>query len=134
MFDVRTGRGLSTHTHGLDILEVSLSQFSQGVQERKLAFVDSNRDLYVTPVTQEHPVKLCTMVDCIVWNDCSDMLAALADGQLVTWMYPGVVFVDKDLLEYVLRLLAPPPCPPPCHVWLPDDFASCACLVCLLSV
>ena len=45
------------------------------------------------------------MVDCVAWNDSSDMLAALADGKLLTWLYPSVVFVDKDLVECVF-----PPC------------------------
>lgn len=39
------------------------------------------------------------MVDSVAWNDISDTLVALADGKLVTWTYPNVVYVDKDLLE-----------------------------------
>lgn len=38
------------------------------------------------------------MVDAVAWNDVADVLVAFADGQLVTWLYPAVVLVDKDLL------------------------------------
>lgn len=129
---------MSTITHNLDVLEIALSQFSKDLNERRLAFVDQNRDLYITPVLKEHPVrararvcvyacaccarvcrcfhfflsypcllqiKLQTMVDTVAWNDSSDMLAALADGKLVSWLYPGIAFVDKDLIEFVCFLL-----------------------------
>ena len=38
------------------------------------------------------------MVDTISWNDQADILVALADGKLVTWYHPAVVYVDRDLL------------------------------------
>ena len=130
VFDAHTGRPVSTITHNLDVVEIALSQFSGDMNDRRLAFIDQNRDLYITPVLQEHPVserllqrlrllgrgrrlmllqrfvfgsqiKLHTMVECVAWNDSSDMLAALGDGQLLTWLYPSIVFVDKDLLECV---------------------------------
>lgn len=99
IFDAHTGRAVSTITHNLDIVDIALSQHSTDMNERKLVFIDQNRDLYITPVVKEHPIKLQTMVDCAIWNDSSDMLAALADGKLVTWMYPAAVFVDKDLVD-----------------------------------
>lgn len=34
----------------------------------------------------------------MAWNDTSDMLCAIADGRFITWYYPNVVFVDRDLL------------------------------------
>lgn len=98
VFDAHTGRAVGTITHNLDVLEVALSQFSGDMNERRLAFIDQNKDLYITPVLREESVKLQTMVDCVAWNDSSDMLAALADGQLLTWLYPAVVSIDKDLI------------------------------------
>lgn len=43
-------------------------------------------------------VKLQTQVDGVRWNDQSDTLAALADGRLLVWYYPNVVYVDRELL------------------------------------
>lgn len=57
IFDAHTGRAVSTITHNLDIVEVALSQFSSDMNDRRLAFIDQNRDLYITPVLQEHPVR-----------------------------------------------------------------------------
>ena len=39
------------------------------------------------------------MVHSMQWNDGSNMLAALTDSNLTVWYYPGVVFVDRDLLN-----------------------------------
>lgn len=79
------------------------------VRERRLAFIDRNRDLFVTPVHAYRPAKLATMVDSVVWSDSGDMLAAAADDQLLTWFYPNAAFVDPDLLECVAAV--PSPCP-----------------------
>lgn len=37
-------------------------------------------------------------VESAAWNDKSDVLAAIADGRLVTWYYPNAVSIDRDLL------------------------------------
>jgi len=97
-FDAATARHISDITHHMDIVEIAVSQYATGTAERKVVFIDSNRDMYITPVLRQHQVKLSTMVDSVAWNDVSDTLVALADGKLVTWTYPNVVFVDKDLL------------------------------------
>ena len=39
------------------------------------------------------------MVDTIMFNPNTDMLAAITDGQLAVWYYPSVVYVDVALLE-----------------------------------
>jgi len=49
--------------------------------ERKMCFVDSNRDMFMTKVHTPELHKICNMVDSFQWNDANDMLAALADGQ-----------------------------------------------------
>lgn len=37
-------------------------------------------------------------VASVKWNDYSEILVAIADGKLVVWYYPSVVFIDRDLL------------------------------------
>ena len=46
--------------------------------------------------------KLHTMVESMVWNEENNSLAAVADGHLVVWFYPEVVYMDRDLLSQTL--------------------------------
>ncbi len=82
--------------HTTDVLEVYLNQFGNSSQ-RKIAFVDKNRDLWVTNINKIKLVKLSTMVNSVKWNDRSDMLACVVDGLLMTWIYPNAVFFDNEL-------------------------------------
>ncbi len=99
IFDANGGRPLNNIVHTQEIAEISISTFSRSLQERLVAFIDANRDLYITPVTKQNSFKLGTMTDSIYWNDASDMLAVVTDGHLVTWFYPGIAYVDRDLLR-----------------------------------
>merc|ERR1719454_1377965 len=49
-------------------------------------------------MNSERTEKLGAMVDSFMWNDATDMLIALVDDKLVSYIYPSVCFVDKDLL------------------------------------
>ena len=82
--------------HPLEVTSVCLSQ-TGSMPDRKLVFIDRNRDLYISPVLRSATHKLGTMVDSVRWNDTTDMLAAMIDQRLVVWYYPNVVYVDKDL-------------------------------------
>lgn len=35
----------------------------------------------------------------ILFNDQTNMLSGLQDNRLVVWLYPSVVFLDRDLLQ-----------------------------------
>jgi hypothetical protein len=50
--------------------------------ERKMVFVDVNRDMFLTKVHKPDVIKICSMVDSYQWNDNNDMLAAVADSKL----------------------------------------------------
>merc|ERR1719440_824329 len=89
--------------HKLEILRISLNQKGSGA-ERKIAILDKNKDLYLTKALHlDKTEKLGAMVDTFMWNDVTDMLVALIDGKLVIFLYPMVVFVDKDLLPMTLQ-------------------------------
>eukprot|EP00163_Fabomonas_tropica_P033271 TRINITY_DN8656_c0_g1_i1.p1 TRINITY_DN8656_c0_g1~~TRINITY_DN8656_c0_g1_i1.p1 ORF type:complete len:654 (+),score=157.92 TRINITY_DN8656_c0_g1_i1:218-2179(+) len=99
VFDVTTGKQLaSSIKHALDCVEIALDQHGQA-SERKLAIIDKNRDLSITPIHSQKLVKLGAMVDTCMWNDATGMLAAFMDGNFVVWTYPNVVYVDRDLLK-----------------------------------
>ena len=118
--DTNAGRPVGEDvTHDLDVVHVALSQ-NGAPPDRRCAFVDANRDVYVVPVLRRgadenhalgaspgsggNPhranasvVKLATMVDDVRWSDTTDMLAATCDGSLHAWYYPDAFYVDPDL-------------------------------------
>ena len=67
-----------------------------------MAIIDRNRDLLLVPVhrigVMGRAMKLGGMVQSLKWNDSSNMLSAFQDAHLTVWYYPGVVFVDRELL------------------------------------
>lgn len=99
LFDINTGNpfGETVIQHPMEYVEIALDQCSN-TMERKLAFIDRNRDLYICNLRTNEKHKLATMVDSMKWNDQSDMLAAISDGKFIVWYYPTIVFVDIDLL------------------------------------
>lgn len=109
VFDVQTGKeAIEAVSHNMEILEVHLNQIG-GPENRILAFVDRNRDLYVTllksrglPDLHEFVnFKISTMVDSVSWNDITDTLVAISDQKLTIWYYPLMFYIDKDLLHRV---------------------------------
>ena len=100
LFDPLTAKQLGSVQHTIDVEVVALSQ-SKGM--RRLALVDRNRDLYITPVQGAQELyKLHIMVDSVRWSDADNSLAAVADGQVYVWYYPEVVYMDRDLLPMTL--------------------------------
>jgi len=98
VFDSANGKELGEPIqHQLDIMEIALGQAGLG-SERKLAVLDRNRDLYITPVHRTQLVKLGSMVDTFMWHNKTDMLSAVMDGKLCVWYYPNVVYIDPDLI------------------------------------
>eukprot|EP00826_Nyctotherus_ovalis_P052873 TRINITY_DN6785_c0_g1_i1.p1 TRINITY_DN6785_c0_g1~~TRINITY_DN6785_c0_g1_i1.p1 ORF type:complete len:450 (+),score=165.02 TRINITY_DN6785_c0_g1_i1:804-2153(+) len=98
-FDIATGKATATNIeHGLEITDIVLNH-TENSSERKIAFVDVNKDLFISPVHKPAVVKISTMVDSFMWNEHNDTLACFADSKLVLWLFPNGVYVDKDLME-----------------------------------
>ena len=73
--------------------------------ERKIAFVDANKDLYISTVHKnEKQYKLGTICDSFIWHDKFDILTSISDSKLSTFFYPNVVYVDTDLLEMTISV------------------------------
>jgi len=97
-FDALSGRPVGQpFEHRLEVKMIALNQRGAGA-ERKLALLDRNGDLWLTPIHVPDIQKLGGMVDTFMWNDSTDMLIGLSDQKLLTWLYPSTVFIDKDLL------------------------------------
>ncbi len=111
LFDGTTGRPLPNGEikHDQEITKITLNQFSTSTMDRRLAFLDSNRELFITPTSNLPGVpkkfatrKLATQVDSMAWNDCSDCLACIADSRMIVHYYPHALYVDKDLLPLTM--------------------------------
>jgi len=93
--------------HEIEVMEVGLSRASSSGSiantgtERKLFFIDRNRDLWLYNLSQpSSAVKLATMVSSAMWHTSLDILAAVTDGNLIFWYYPAAVYIDRDLLPF----------------------------------
>ncbi|XP_072724943.1 intraflagellar transport protein 80 homolog isoform X3 [Ciconia boyciana] len=108
IFEALSGKPLGDGkplTHKTEIVEIALDQ--KGLtSERKIAFIDKNRDLYITSVKrfgkEQKIVKIGTMVQTLAWNDTSNILCGIQDTRFTVWYYPNAVYVDKDLLPKTL--------------------------------
>lgn len=101
-FDVRNGRALGPgggYTHTTTVTAIAVSQCTLGgLPERRVAFVDSSHDLWITPIVRPSPVKVATMVDAVAWDEApADVLLAIADGRLSAWLCPSAFWIDLDL-------------------------------------
>ena len=98
-YDIQSGKSLNNEiTHSMDILEIQLNQ-SELPRDRKVCFIDSNKDLYICNVFQQKVVKITNMCDSFSWNDSNDMLCAIADEKFYSWVYPNAVFLEKEILD-----------------------------------
>ncbi len=79
LYDIQSGKQQSfSLDHGLDIIEIDLNK-TKVSSERKIAFVDSNRDLFMNPALKRKKTKLASMTDSFLWNDNNDILCAISD-------------------------------------------------------
>lgn len=98
-FDIATGKPAVVNVeHGLEITDIILNQ-TENPAERKIAFVDINKDLFMSPVHKPEVVKISSMVDTFLWNERNDILACVADGRLISWLFPNGIYIDRDLME-----------------------------------
>uniref|UniRef100_A0A8C5YXR1 Intraflagellar transport protein 80 homolog n=1 Tax=Marmota marmota marmota TaxID=9994 RepID=A0A8C5YXR1_MARMA len=108
LFEASTGKPLGDGkllSHKNEILEIALDQ--KGLtNDRKIAFIDKNRDLYITSVKrfgkEEQIIKLGTMVHTLAWCDTCNILCGLQDTRFTVWYYPNTVYVDRDILPKTL--------------------------------
>ena len=91
--------GAVWHPQGGAIAEVGLSLVGT-LSERKVCFVDANRDLYLSLAVDctRAPVKLCTMCDSFQWSADSSALCCVSDNKVLVWCIPDICFLDQDLL------------------------------------
>jgi len=105
VFDVQSGRPLGQPIeHKIDIIQVAVNQHGSGA-DRRVAILDKNKDLYITPAHRTQWVKLSSMVDTFMWHDLTDMMVAICgggDNSMHCWFYPAAVFVDQDLLPHTM--------------------------------
>ena len=62
IFDINSGKAGAPIDHATDIIEMELNQVDVPT-ERKMIFVDNNRDMFMTKVHTPELHKICNMVD-----------------------------------------------------------------------
>ncbi|XP_051966276.1 intraflagellar transport protein 80 homolog isoform X2 [Xyrauchen texanus] len=104
LFEALTGKAIGDSKpfiHKMEVVLIALDQCGSS-NDRRLALIDKNRDLYLTSVRKlgraDSVYKIGTMVHTLAWNDSANILCGVQDHQLTVWYHPSVVFVDKDLL------------------------------------
>ena len=98
LFEISTGKPWSTNIeHSNDVVELALNHSEM---DRKIAFTDSNKDLFISPIAKVDIYKIGTMAETIKWNAYNDALACFSDGKLIIWGYPNCAYIDKDILEH----------------------------------
>ena len=99
IYDINSGKPLNhTIEHSIDITELSLNQ-SDVSRDRKVSFIDTNKDLYISNIYNVKIVKIMNMCDTYCWNDSNDMICSIADEKIYFWVYPNAVYLDKELLD-----------------------------------
>jgi len=99
LYDIMNGKPTGNqieHTNEIIDFELNNSDMSS---ERKIAFLDTNRDLFIIPALKKDVRKLVSMCDSFKWHDKYDMLSAAADLRVHSWYYPNAIYVDKDLID-----------------------------------
>ncbi|XP_063772234.1 intraflagellar transport protein 80 homolog isoform X2 [Pseudophryne corroboree] len=104
LFDALSGKPLGDGkplAHKIEVVEIALDQGGLA-NERKVAFIDKNRDLYISPVRkfgkELRAVKIGSMVHTVAWSDVSNILCGIQDSRFTVWYYPNAAYVDKELL------------------------------------
>ncbi|XP_075058171.1 intraflagellar transport protein 80 homolog [Mixophyes fleayi] len=104
LFDALSGKPLGDgkpFAHKIEVVEIALDQGGLA-NERKIAFIDKNRDLYISPVRkfgkELRAIKIGSMAHTLAWSDVSNILCGIQDNRFTVWYYPNVAYVDKDLL------------------------------------
>lgn len=104
MLDVSSSRqavSLAPVQHTLGVLLIALNQ-AQGPEERQLAFIDRNRDVYICFVyghEYRKISKLGVMIQTLTWNPEVNILAGVQDATLTVWLFPTALYIDKQLLR-----------------------------------
>ena len=68
-FEISSGKPINfTLEHTINIMEINLNQTEQSL-ERKVAFVDANRDLYLAPIHKsDKNAKMGAICDSFMWH------------------------------------------------------------------
>lgn len=104
--DLSSGKPINSNPslkHKSEIITIALDS-TGSPNERKLAFIDKNCDLYLTLIrprtVSNRTIKIHSMIRQIIWCDVANMLAALGEnGRITVWLYPQSGFIDKQLLS-----------------------------------
>ncbi|XP_063974091.1 intraflagellar transport protein 80 homolog [Diachasmimorpha longicaudata] len=90
------------HLHLNNIAEIAINCMGS-LNDRQLAFIDINRDLYLVTVRTSgfgRVCKIAAMVQSIAWATDANVLAAMLDASLSVWLCPNCVhYSDRKVIR-----------------------------------
>lgn len=101
-FDVMNGKPVGVLNHPHNIEEIAISQWKD--KEKMVAYIDVNRELYISRVDDCKPFKLLSMVDSMSWATNSNMLVALSDNKVVSFYYPKIMYIINIYLDILIKI------------------------------
>ncbi|XP_033228073.1 intraflagellar transport protein 80 homolog [Belonocnema kinseyi] len=104
---------LQSYTHLESVIQLALNH-AGGTNNRQLAVIDANRDLYLVSVRSTgfgRVCKIAVMAQSVCWATDANVLAAMLDATLSVWLCPNCVHysdrkairktrIDKENSEY----------------------------------
>lgn len=106
--DLLSGKQISQYKHSADVKSIA---FAPGDTDKMMAFLDVNKELWITRVTAfDRPVKLSAgPVEFFKWHEKSDVLGVVGDLKFSVFLNPCVAFVDLSLLavDYLSSIEVP---------------------------
>jgi intraflagellar transport protein 80 len=103
LVDLAKQKPVALIKHKLPLAQVALGE------DDLLAFIDSNGDLFVQLTGRRTHRLPVTTVESVRFNAAGALVAACDGGaKLVTFFFPGVVWVDPDLLDETVQIVETP--------------------------
>uniref|UniRef100_A0A1I7XK53 WD_REPEATS_REGION domain-containing protein n=1 Tax=Heterorhabditis bacteriophora TaxID=37862 RepID=A0A1I7XK53_HETBA len=91
--------------HDQEISELAVCQCGL-IGDRMVAFRDKSGNVFLAVVktygVTQRTAKIGSLVEQLQFNDETNMLAGVADGRLVVWPVPSIVFTDRSLLQQTM--------------------------------
>jgi intraflagellar transport protein 80 len=102
ILDSHTGKVTETYTHTNDISKISFNNLSN-VVDRKLLFLDSNKDLYMFIPGKTIVKKVAPVVNSFIWHENLDVFVYHSSQKINTVYAPSAFLYDSKFVSLVTK-------------------------------
>lgn len=100
--DTNSGKVLETFVHQNEISKIAFNNVLSAV-DRKLLFVDSNKDLYLYYPGKGSARKIASVVNSFLWHESLDVFVYHSSQKINTVYAPGAFMYDSKLINFVTK-------------------------------